>query len=75
MKIGGWSFKTCPLLYLQDVGVICLVERLCGLRIATGDILQELEKNVQSRVGDVAHGVFKGPNDGVQHQLELGGRN
>ena len=36
--------------------------------------LQELFENVEPGVGNVAHGVLEGPDDGVQHQLELLGR-
>ena len=36
-----------------------------------GHVLEQLIQNVQPRVGDVPHGVFEGPDDRIQHQLEL----
>ena len=59
---------------LQNVSVISLVKGLGSFGIAR-DILQKLEENIQSRIGDVAHRVFKSPNDGVKNKLELSGRN
>ncbi len=58
---------------LEDVCVVSLVEGLGGFDF-DGDVLQQLEQNIQSRVGDVAHRVLERPDDGVQDQLELGRR-
>ena len=60
---------------LEDVGVVSLVEALRRLRTGAGHVLQELVEDAETRVGDVSHRVLKGPNDGVQDQLELSRRN
>ena len=49
---------------LQDVGVVCLVERLRCVRLA-GDVLKQLEEDVKTCVGDIAHGVLERPDDRV----------
>ena len=55
---------------LKDVGVVRLVEGLRGIRLA-GDVLQQLEENVEAGVRHVAHRVLERPDDGVEDQLEL----
>ena len=55
---------------LQYDGVVRLVEALGG-RVMLGHVLQHLVENAQTGVSHVAHGVLEGPDDGVQHQLEL----
>lgn len=57
---------------LQDICVIHLVEVLCRL-IVRHNVLQHVVHNIEPRVGHVAHGVFKGPDDRVEDELELGG--
>lgn len=37
-------------------------------------ILQQCVENLQAGVSHVPHGVFEGPDDGVQHQFELSRR-
>ena len=59
---------------LQDVRVVGLVERLRGLGSRGRDVLQQLEQDIQSRIGDVAHRVLEGPDDGIEDELKLHGR-
>ena len=40
----------------------------------TGSEIYADPKHIEPGVGNVAHGVLEGPDDGVQHQLELLGR-
>ena len=58
---------------LQDVRVVRLVEALRG-RLRLTHVVQQREQDVEARVRHVAHGVFERPDDRVQHQLELCGR-
>lgn len=58
---------------LEDVTEICLVEALSSC-LLLGHILQQRVENLQAGVGHIPHGVFKGPDNGVQHQFELSGR-
>ena len=60
---------------LQDVGVVSLVEALRRLGPRPRHVLQQLVEDVQAGVGHVPHRVLEGPDDGVQHQLELSRRN
>ena len=58
---------------LQDVGVVRLVEALRG-GVLLRHVLQHLVEDVEARLGDVTHRVLERPDDRVEHQLELGGR-
>lgn len=58
---------------LEDVTEVGLVEALSSC-LLLGHVLQQRVEDLQPCVGNVPHGVFEGPDDGVQHQLELGRR-
>lgn len=58
---------------LQDVAEVRLVEAL-GSGLLLGHVLQQRVEDLQTGVGHIPHRVFEGPNDGVQHQFELSGR-
>ena len=60
---------------LEDVRVVCLVEGLRRLVFLAGHVLQQLEEDVEPRVGDVAHRVLERPDDRVQNELKLRGGN
>jgi len=47
----------------EEVGVLWLC---CG-----GEVVDDLEAKVEASVGDVAHGVFDGPDNTVHEELEL----
>lgn len=58
---------------LQDVRVVRLVEGLRRVRL-TGHVLEQLEQDAESGVSHISHRVLEGPDDRVEDQLELRGR-
>lgn len=66
-----WTISDDREKVLQDISEVGLVETLYS-SLLSGDVLQQRVEDVQARVRHIAHGVLECPDDGVQHQLELG---
>lgn len=58
---------------LEDVRQVGLVETGGG-RLMLLHVLQQFKKDLEAGVSDVPHRVLECPDDAVQHQLELRGR-
>jgi hypothetical protein len=59
---------------LQKPDVMLLEEPVGRFDIACGEVVNELQANYQSCIGNISHRVFKSPDYTVKEERKVGGR-